>query len=114
MFVETDGRESIHLSEWPQADDEIISDSAEEFGSILVEIATAVRRYKSEEAMSLGAELSKLVISGLDQELLSQLTSAESDLISITRAKQLVLIEGATNESNVLTTIGAMQISVVN
>jgi valyl-tRNA synthetase len=114
MFVETNGRESIDFSEWPQADDEIISDSAEEFGSILVEIATAVRRYKSEEAMSLGAELSKLVLSGLDQELLSRLTSAESDLISITRAKQLVLIEGTKNESNALATIGTMQISVVN
>jgi valyl-tRNA synthetase len=114
LFAQTDGSESIHLSTWPQTDDEIISDAAEELGSILVDIATAVRRYKSEKAMSLGAELSSLVVSGLSEELLTWLREAESDLLSITRAKQLVLKKDTINDDIILTTIGAMQVSVVN
>lgn len=114
LFAQTDGNESIHLSAWPQVDAEIISDAAEDLGSILVDIATAVRRYKSEKAMSLGAELDSLVVSGLSEELLTRLREAESDLLSITRAKQLVLEKDAVNDINILASIGAMQVSVID
>jgi len=49
--------ESIHLSDWPVADPALESNDAETLGRVLVEIATAVRRFKSERNLPLGTEI---------------------------------------------------------
>ncbi|GAH10349.1 unnamed protein product, partial [marine sediment metagenome] len=65
LFVETEGFTSIHLSPWPVVNPERVDAKAEEFGATLVDIATAVRRYKSEEGISLGTEMAALVLSSI-------------------------------------------------
>ena len=67
---------------------------------MLVEIATAVRRFKSERNLSLGTELSKVQLAiddSLDPTtvagLAQMLTAAAPDLLSITRARQVALVE---------------------
>ena len=62
---------------------------AEQVGSILVEIATAVRRFKSENSLSLGTELQRLQIATQDVQLADQLCEAKQDLTSITRAREI-------------------------
>ena len=47
LFTASEGEGSIHTSRWPIANDALISDEAEADGELLIEIATAVRRYKA-------------------------------------------------------------------
>ena len=68
-------------------------DLAERVGQVLVEIATSVRRYKSENGLSLGTELHKLQLVPGDNELAARLENGYSDLISITRAREIEVAE---------------------
>lgn len=88
LFTDEDG--SIHRAAWPtlatlppgEADDE----ATERAGDTLVAIATAVRRYKSENGLSLGRELARLQIATDDATLADWLRASVTDLRSITRA----------------------------
>jgi len=39
---------SVHLAQWPQADESLIDPDAEAAGELIKEITAAIRRYKSE------------------------------------------------------------------
>ena len=93
LFATSDGAESIHRAAWPQPDARFEDDAALALGETLVELATAVRRYKSERGLSLGAELAELRITA-EAPLAEQLRLAEDDLRSITRAKAVVVESG--------------------
>jgi valyl-tRNA synthetase len=91
LFASTDidGGESIHTSRWPSADDALIDDKAEAAGELLIEIATAVRRYKSEASLSLGAELQRLRLATAEADTADMLRAASADITSVTRAKEI-------------------------
>lgn len=89
LFAEKENTISIHQSSWPQAQAEWRNAQAESAGELLLEIATAVRRYKSEASLSLGSELAQLLLSTPDLELLSLLNAARQDILSVTRARTL-------------------------
>jgi valyl-tRNA synthetase len=98
LFAEAESQPSLHLTRWPEAHPSWASEQAEVVGEILIEVATAVRRYKSEANISLGAELSKLLLSTPDPALAEQLASARLDILSVTRAKELSIVgESALN-----------------
>ncbi len=84
---------SIHTSNWPEADELLIDEAAETFGDTLLEIAVAVRRYKSERNLSLGTELKRLQLATDDPGLRKMLAEATVDLISITRALELEITD---------------------
>ena len=87
LFMENG--ESIHTSAWPSVNPRLLDERAETTGNHLVEIATAVRRYKSEFNLSLSAPLNRLQLAVRDQALSLSLKEAGVDLTSITRARQL-------------------------
>jgi valyl-tRNA synthetase len=89
LFAENESQPSIHLTRWPEAHPSWASEQAEAVGEILIEVATAVRRYKSEANLSLGAELTKLLLCTPDAGLAEQLAAARLDIQSVTRAKEL-------------------------
>ncbi|HLI68389.1 MAG TPA: valine--tRNA ligase [Ktedonobacteraceae bacterium] len=93
LFVENESSPSLHLTRWPEADPAWSDERAEDAGEILLEVATAVRRYKSEAGISLGAELSRLLLSTSDASLAELLSAARLDILSVTRAKELVIGE---------------------
>ena len=78
---------SLHRAAWPEVDERWEDPDAEALGETLIEIATAVRRYKSERSMSLGAEMPGLVVVADDPTLALWLADAEEDLLSVTRAQ---------------------------
>ena len=82
---------SIHRSAWPVADERLLDEEAERAGDLLVEIATAVRRYKSESGLSLGSELARLHLATAERSLATLLAQAEPDLVSVTRARQITV-----------------------
>jgi valyl-tRNA synthetase len=80
---------SIHTSAWPIADGRLEDQASEETGAALVAVATAVRRFKSERNLSLGAELRRIELMTEDQSLAKALHQAKGDLASITRAREV-------------------------
>ena len=84
--------ESIHISTWPSVNPRFLDERAETTGNLLVEIATAVRRYKSNANLSLSAPLKRLQLTVNNQALSLALKEAESDLTSITRARNFDVV----------------------
>jgi valyl-tRNA synthetase len=89
LYTEHYGDPSIHTASWPEVDAAWLTGPDSELGENLVDVATRVRRYKSDHALSLGYKLSKLRIFAVDSELLEYLQSAKRDLMSVTRALEL-------------------------
>jgi valyl-tRNA synthetase len=93
LFAEHGEQRSLHLTRWPQARADWASAEAESAGEILLEVVTAVRRYKSEASISLGTELDRLLLCTRDAGLTSMLNAARRDILSATRAKELSISE---------------------
>ncbi|HYX50755.1 MAG TPA: hypothetical protein VE843_13480, partial [Ktedonobacteraceae bacterium] len=71
----------------------LIDVPADVAGENLIQIATAVRRYKSESNISLGTELERLQLATIDVSVASMLQEAKADIMSVTRARQLTVKE---------------------
>jgi valyl-tRNA synthetase len=82
--------ESIHNSSWPEACPFDPGDLA--LGEHLIAIATAVRRYKSEHALSLGSELARLEIAAGNPALRQAIQASLSDISSVTRAREVTVL----------------------
>jgi valyl-tRNA synthetase len=89
LFAAQEGKQSIHISSWPEWNEDFIRDEAEAAGETLIEIATAVRRYKSEANLSLGAELELLQLTTAEPQVAQMLEQARADLRSVTRARRI-------------------------
>ncbi|HLJ69613.1 MAG TPA: valine--tRNA ligase [Chloroflexota bacterium] len=85
------GSPTVHRGPWPEADQRLLDGPAERAGEALVEIATAVRRHKSDRNLSLGAELERLHVTVTDPALLQALAGAEDDIASVTRAREVTI-----------------------
>jgi len=97
---------SVHISRWPEAADSLINDDAESVGAILIEVATAVRRYKSEKKIPMGSQLEMLKINASKEAYADILRSCLVDIKSVTRAKQIEI-----NISNMDTAIAVAEIT---
>ena len=54
---------SIHLCDWPSIDEKLYDREKVKTGKILLEIVTAMRKYKAERGLSMKAELKEVIIS---------------------------------------------------
>ena len=107
-----DTEASVHNSRWPEADEALLDEAAEAAGETLVEIATAVRRYKSEAGISLGAELAHLHLATPDPALTALLRAAEPDLASITRAARITVGDGGPPGLQWIATDGSVRVAL--
>jgi valyl-tRNA synthetase len=89
LYAERGGQPSLHLTAWPTAEPFWTDAQAEIVGETLIEVATAVRRYKSENSLSLGAQVGRLLIVADEPALANELIAAGPDLFSVTRAKEM-------------------------
>jgi valyl-tRNA synthetase len=96
-FIKHEGTKSIHISEWPKADEKNIDEEAEKIGDAAVEIVSAVRKYKSENNKSLKVEIPRLKI-----ETAVDLTEVLADIKSITRALEVTVNEGKETKIEIL------------
>jgi len=53
---------SVHLEKWPKIEENLINEEAEKAGEITKKIITAIRKYKSENALAMNAELEKIKV----------------------------------------------------
>jgi valyl-tRNA synthetase len=93
---------SIHISRWPEAQTGLIDEEAEAAGEMLIEVATAVRRYKSEKKIPMGSALEKLTITAAKEASAEILRLCQVDIKSVTRAK---LIEITTEKQDAPVTV---------
>ena len=77
------------------------SEAAEAAGAAILEVADAVRRWKAERQLSVGAPVTTVRLS-CPSHLHGALTGALLDLRSVTRAAHIELQEGASLEVTVL------------
>jgi valyl-tRNA synthetase len=61
-FKDIEGKKSIHVNLWDSYDEKSVNNKADKLGDKAVEIISYVRKYKSENNMSLKTEISKLII----------------------------------------------------
>ena len=94
LFVAAGGAPSVHRAAWPAVEARFDDAAALADGEALIDIATAVRRYKSEHNLSLGAPLAALHLPDAPAGLAAALRGATSDLLSITRARALTFNGG--------------------
>jgi len=79
------GEGSIHLQSWPQVREELIDKDIELSGDFIKDVASNVRRYKSEKGMALNTALEKIEIYGVITDT--------SDLTGVTNSP-IEMIEG--------------------
>ena len=84
---------SLHTSPWPQETENLYDPEAEQFGELLVAIASSVRRYKSENNMALSTPIHQLIIQSTDANIKHLLSLAEADLSSITRTEKIIFMD---------------------
>ena len=86
-FKEIEGNESIHVSEWPIVDEELLNANLDRMGEVMLYVIEAVRRFKSEQSLSLKEPLEKVtIIADLNKELFTEI---EKDLKGVTKAKEI-------------------------
>jgi valyl-tRNA synthetase len=93
LFMPIEGEGSIHTSRWPTVNESLLSDIADAAGEMLIGVATAVRRYKSESNISLGMELKRLQLATTEPDIAEMLREARTDIMSVTRARQIEVKE---------------------
>ena len=98
------GGESIHLQEWPVADENAVNPDAEKLAGFLHEAVGQVRRLKAEKALSLGAELDFIRVKS-SESVCRELGDALADLKGIARVKVVEFspVPNAQNEALVVT-----------
>jgi len=111
-FGPPQGAVSIHRAPWPEVDGSLIDGEAETIGAELVAVATAVRRYKTEQSIRLGAELPLVYLATDDAQLRESLRQAEADIASITRAEALVIGPSLPPEVAAIKADGAVGVAV--
>jgi len=99
-FAKKEKVKSIHISEWPNVNVELLDKDAEAAGELLRKLVAAVRQFKQEKNLSLGAELELLSIKITDEKLAKLLDSILLDLQGVSRAKKIQAeqLEGETVE----------------
>lgn len=112
LFATGEGNESVHRARWPGANEELLDDLAEAVGEALVEVATAVRRYKSEQALSLSTELERLQLATEETSLAQALQAATEDMRSITRARRIELCERLDANLEAVKTDGIIRVAL--
>lgn len=91
-FAGKEKSRSIHLSHWPEVIESFVDEESEKSGDLIVEIIGAVRKFKSEQKVSLKKPV-KLVIE-CDREQKKRIDSAIDDLKATVTASELSFGKG--------------------
>jgi len=108
LFSETDRTPSIHNSDWPMPIIQLEDENADQWGDTLVVVATTIRRYKSDNQLSLTTELSKLQLATDDVNLSRFLHHAAADLMSVTRAQHVEVVPEIDSTLQMLTDVAEL------
>ena len=112
LFTSSENFQSIHSSPWPGANPDLLDDRAEQAGMILVDLATSVRRYKSDHNLPLSTPLEQLQLATTIPNFSSLLQAAAGDLESITRAQSVVVVTQIDPSMKIIHTDGDVHVGL--
>ncbi|RME77342.1 valine--tRNA ligase, partial [Candidatus Woesearchaeota archaeon] len=92
-FAKQEGCVSIHVSNWPKVDENLIDLEAEHAGDAAIAIISAVRKFKSEQKVSLKTPVQTLSIH-CDDLMQQHIESVMDDLKAVTGAQNVVFGNG--------------------
>ncbi|MEN8209449.1 MAG: valine--tRNA ligase, partial [Candidatus Fermentibacteria bacterium] len=92
LFRESEGHESLHLADWPNPD--FMDKDALKYGDLSLQIIEKVRKFKSEQNLSMAAPLNALEITASDENL-NGLRTLQDDLMNVTRTDNILWLEGS-------------------
>lgn len=95
FFASKENKKSIHLSTWPKFNSRLIDEKVELAGELGIDIIAAVRRFKSEQKVSLKEEIKILVLINEDKDFSLMIKSIEQDLKAVLTVRE-ILFTGAT------------------
>ncbi len=87
-FRDKEGERSIHLAKWPEYDGKLVDEKAEKAGDLLVDIASAVRKVKSEKNIALKTVVQKLTLK-CTAEQKKLIESVKDDLMAVTKSLEV-------------------------
>lgn len=96
FFKEQEGHASVHLAAWPQVDLENVDISCEEKGDLAIDLITALRKYKSNNQLSLKEEIAKITIAAQHE---GRLQGVLDDLKAVTHVKEIAFAETLTEDA---------------
>ena len=88
-FIDKEKSKSIHVSPWPECEDNLIDDKLEKAGDVAVEVVSAVRQFKNQNQKSLKEPVKLLII---DCEI--NLEEFIEDIKSATHAEKIEFGKG--------------------
>ena len=90
FFAAKEGAKSIHLSAWPAVHPQLIDEHAELAGDVAVDVISAVRKWKSEQKVSLKEEIAKLVVISEEKGFPEMIEKIKRDLQAVLNTKNIV------------------------
>ncbi|MBT3836512.1 valine--tRNA ligase [Candidatus Woesearchaeota archaeon] len=95
-FKDKEGKESIHTSEWPSFNESLVNENAEIAGDLGVDIINSIRKYKSENQVSMKEELSRIILVSDEANFKEMVLSIQDDLKAVLHVKEIAF-EGETS-----------------
>jgi valyl-tRNA synthetase len=89
MFADDKQHQSIHVTQWPTIQKELIDQTTEQNGDLVVAVMGEIRRDKAENQKPLNAEIQKLTLYTEDKQTADVLASAQEDLTGTCKIKKL-------------------------
>jgi len=92
---------SIHLEEWPKAEEKWINDEAETLGNNVNAIISAIRKFKTTKGIALNKEIAKVKVFS-SKGVLKQLNEAKIDIMKTMNVLELEFSEQKAGENAVI------------
>jgi valyl-tRNA synthetase len=89
MYADDKQHESIHTTQWPTVQKELIDTETEKNGDLIVAVMGEIRRDKAENQKPLNVAIHKLTLYSEDKEALDVLCGAEEDLAGTCKIEKM-------------------------
>ncbi len=91
-FAENYPYPSVHVSDWPVADEQLIDEAAEGLGELTNLVVGAIRQFKSERRMALSAELPAVEVYAADRKNARLLAQVGEDIRGTIRVREFNVV----------------------
>ena len=89
FFAAKEECKSIHSSKWPEFNVSLVDETAELTGDLGIDIISTVRRFKSEQQLSLKEDLQKLILVSSEEKFQEMVESIKDDLKAVLKVKEI-------------------------
>ncbi|MBI4151902.1 valine--tRNA ligase, partial [Candidatus Woesearchaeota archaeon] len=90
LYATTEKQRSIHTSSWPSHNPRLIDEHAELIGDLAVDIINTVRKWKSEQKVSLKEEIKTLTLTSSENEFPAMIERMKKDLQAVLNAQNII------------------------